>query len=400
MLGALLIAAIGGGASATAGSPAMSAAATAAANGSVSVNLAARAGKTKAQLAAAVSSYWTPARMANANPYPEQYRFGSASTESAAPEAGSAGYPGGVSGVPPNATGAAANPQPQSFPNAVSGAVPQTAVDPQHAGYPPPRDTFEYGPRYRTYPASTVGKVFFLQDHDGNGTYSSFVCSGSAIFVGGSTPRHVLTAGHCVNNGLNGAGAGGGWSANFQICPSYDSSQGGVNPNVGCWTAYNLATSGSWFSSSNFDRDWGGAAMNNGGIAPAAPIGTRVGQLGRAWNWQDEHFWAFGYPAAPPYTGGKLVANTAEHSYTINQGGGADSKYQGNEMTGGSSGGPWIKNFGYVDGNNWADGVNSHKRCTAAGCPPGSVLLEEMGSPPFTNESGGSEEFFAFLATL
>jgi hypothetical protein len=393
ILGALLIAAIGGGASATAGSPTMSPEAIAFENRSVSVDLAVRAGKTKAQLAADVTAYWTPARMAAAKSYPERYIFTSAATASAAPQAGSAGYPGGVAGVPPNATGAAAYPQVETFPNAVQ-------VEPEHAAYPPPRDTFEYGPRYRTYPASTVGKVFFIQDHDGNGTYSGFVCSGSSIFVGGSTARHVLTAGHCVNNGRNGAGAGGGWSANFQICPSYDSSQGGVNPAVGCWTAYNLATSGSWISSSNSDRDWGGAAMNNGGVAPPAPIGNRVGQLGRAWNWNDEHFWAFGYPAAAPYTGGKLVANTAEHSYTINQGLGADSKYQGNEMTGGSSGGPWIKNFGYLDGNNWADGVNSHKRCTAAGCPPGSVLLEEMGSPPFTNEAGGSESFFAFLAGL
>jgi len=265
-----------------------------------------------------------------------------------------------------------------------------------HSSYPGPHDTFEYGPKFRTYPLSTVGKVFFSQDNDGNGTYSSFVCSGSAIFVGGTSNRYVLTAGHCVNNGLNGAGAGGGWSTNFQICPSYDN---GVNPGVGCWSAYNLATSGSWFSSSNFDRDWGGAAMNNGGVGGTI-IGNTVGTLGRAWNWNDEHWWSLGYPQAAPFSGGKLVANTAEHAYTINQGLGADSKYMGNEMTGGSSGGPWVQQFGYVDGNNWADGLNSHKRCTAAGCPPGSVLDNEMGSPPFTNEAGGSEDFFAFLATL
>lgn len=404
VLGVLLIAAIGGGATAgaTASGQSANSAAAAAANRSVSVNLAAKAGKTKAELNAAVRGYWTPARMAAAKAYPEQYNYGSAPASSDAQPA-SAGYPGGVSGIAPGAVAAAAHPQSTSFPNAAPAAASPQSVDPQHASYPPPRDTFEYGPRYRTYPASTVGKVFFNQDDDGNGVPSSFVCSGSAVYVGdrGGTGvnRYVLTAGHCVNNGLNGQGYNGGWSYSFQICPSYDSSQGGVNPGVGCWGAYTLATSTAWFSTRDFDRDWGGAAMSLGGIG-GTQIGNTVGMLGRAWNWNDEHFWAFGYPQAAPYTGGKLVANTAEHAYSVNQGTGADSKYTGNEMTGGSSGGPWIKNFGYVDGNNWADGVNSHKRCTIAGCPPGSVLLEEMGSPPFTTEAGGSEDFFGFLAGL
>jgi hypothetical protein len=41
--------------------------------------------------------------------------------------------------------------------------------------------------------------------------------------------------------------------------------------------------------------------------------------------------------------------------------------------------------------------VNSHKRCTQAGCPAGSILTLEMGSPPFTTEAGGSNDFLSFL---
>ena len=342
---------------------------------------------------AAPEEYWTPERMAAAQPYPEQAVFASATTVATA-DALPVGDPGAVSGVPPQASEEAALAAMESV-TKMAGPAAGESVEPQHAGYPPPHTTWQWFGRYRTYPMSTIGKVFFNQDHDANGTVSSFVCSGSTI-----GNKYVLTAGHCVNNGRNGAGANGGWSTAFTFCPSYDSSQGGVNPAVGCWTAYNLATSGSWFSSSNFDRDWGGAAMNlcsSRNPPGCTTVGTAVGWLGRAWNWNDEHWHAFGYPAAAPYTGGKIIANGAEHSYTINQGTGADSKYQGNEMTGGSSGGPWIFRFGT---GNWADGVNSHKRCTAAGCPPGSILTQEMGSPPFTSEAGGSEDFFAFLFTL
>ena len=402
ILVALLIGSIGG-AGAKAGKVAASSAAAAAANSPVAHSLVPK-GMSRAAYRAQVAKYWTPARMAAAKPYPEKYSAGSDAMV-AIPVATTAGYPGGVNGVAPAATGAAAHPQPQTFPNALPAASKVSAQDvtPEHASYPPPRDTFEYGPRYRTYPASTVGKVFFSQDDDANGTVTNFVCSGSAVYVGdkGGTGvnRYVYTAGHCVNNGRNGAGANGGWDTTFTICPSYDSSQGGVNPNVGCWSAYTISTSAEWFSSMDFDRDWGGAAMNLGGNC-GCNIGNSIGMLGRAWNWNDEHFWVFGYPQAAPYTGGKLIADTAEHAYTVNNGAGADSKYIGNEMTGGSSGGPWIKNFGYVDGNNWADGLNSNKRCTQAGCPPGSVLTEEMGSPPFTTEAGGSEDFFGFLATL
>ena len=44
------------------------------------------------------------------------------------------------------------------------------------------------------------------------------------------------------------------------------------------------------------------------------------------------------------------------------------------------------------------NGINSHKRCTAAGCPPGTVFTQEMGSPQFrsaANDNNDSEDIFA-----
>ena len=91
------------------------------------------------------------------------------------------------------------------------------------------------------------------------------------------------------------------------------------------------------------------------------------------------------------------------------------SKYIGSDQTGGSSGGPWWLNFvGQVEiaavdaspitdpaqGNSapWINGVNSHKRCTQAGCPDASIFKNEMGSPQFrlsATDNNDSEDVFA-----
>jgi hypothetical protein len=85
------------------------------------------------------------------------------------------------------------------------------------------------------------------------------------------------------------------------------------------------------------------------------------------------------------------------------------SKYIGCDMTGGSSGGPWWINMVYgatefpdTDGSNITDpsqgtavplinGINSHKRCSKAGCAAG-IFTQEMGSPPFRNTTGDANE--------
>jgi hypothetical protein len=90
-------------------------------------------------------------------------------------------------------------------------------------------------------------------------------------------------------------------------------------------------------------------------------------------------------------------------SETVNQ----NSKYIGSDLTGGSSGGPWWighthsgPEIGDTDGSNVTDpgpsgpfinGVNSHKRCTSAGCVTG-LFTQEMGSPQFRNTTGDPQE--------
>jgi len=373
-----------------------------------------------------IEAYWTPERMAGAQPYPLGKAVIDAEAAQGEPnEDRFVGEPGRAGGSPPQADylpGARRIEHELDTPASRATVTPRHTGDP-NADYPPPFTRWTWFGRYLSYPISTIAKVFFDQDHDGNGTLSSFVCSASVVDLGGGTVDRVVTAGHCVNNGLNGAGANGGWSTNVLICPSYNAS--GVNPQTGCWAGVNLATFTSWITSSNSDADVACVHTNPTGTLLATEIGNVTGTLGRAWNYNDEPITAFGYPAGTPFPGWHIIVSASSDWYNVDWGTGADSKYMGNDQTGGSSGGPWIlglehRNAGYpdTDGANATDpptggpfaaagflnGVNSHKRlcggmpCVCGGA--GALCSQEMGSPNFTNAAGGTEDLFAFCAGI
>lgn len=214
--------------------------------------------------------------------------------------------------------------------------------------YPPPFTRFNVPTFDRSqYPYRTVGKIFFKQ-------YGvSYVCSGSVVGT-----NHVLTAGHCVHKGDNKTT---GWSTNIVFVPAYNA---GAAP-YGQWTARQSITSTDWYSKGNpggLFRDWGGFSVNKIGTTR---IGNRVGYLGRAWNQgQKQHFNDFGYPAASPFNGSAMVTCQASTNKTDTVVPGApDPIAIGCDMTGGSSGGPWILRFtpGASGPNNYANGVNSYK---------------------------------------
>jgi V8-like Glu-specific endopeptidase len=213
---------------------------------------------------------------------------------------------------------------------------------------------------YPTFPFSTIGKLFFQI-----GT-SSFVCSASVI-----RPHLLLTARHCVLD------AAAGFARNVVFDPGYKS---GANPKLKSWRARRLTT---WsFSGAGaalkwdigfiqtFDDDGRGC----GGSAGGHSIEFFTGFLGwlSGGNVANRNYSAFGYPQAAPFNGSIMVE---AHSDVGN----IDPLTQpgtfsiGNDMTGGSSGGPWI--VGLLT-NNWANGLNSFKWTT-----PNRPL--EMNSPNF-----------------
>jgi len=353
-----------------------------------------------AQTAAEVLAYWTAERMAGAIPMAAPAvvdpNAGIPQAQGTLSDAG--GAPGYAPGWDP-ASGVAAPGGDVAFSFPAAAASQQDPVQPQHGTKPTnPRDG-PYGPfqrnthprRYTSFPTSPVGKLFFTLP-SGN-----YVCSASVI-----QRNTVVTAGHC-NYG------NGQFATNRLFCPSYNNA--GVNPERGCWSAVNSKTSAGWVGSGDPDYDYACLIMAPTGTVWNAPIGNVTGWFGRAWNFASRYVERdFGYPAAAPFSG-RLIVDVAspewyEHDFTA---GGQVSKIMGNDMTGGSSGGPWVLGFNHASaefadtdgsietdpGGNWVNGINSHKRCVGnCQSPPTTttgVFWQEMTSPPFRNTAAADE---------
>ena len=83
------------------------------------------------------------------------------------------GAPRFVGGMTPSGQEIPA-PSPSAIPPQTSGGM-----LPADGPYPGPMATFKWYPRYLTHPQGTVGKMFFDQDHDGDGTLSELHVLGS-----------------------------------------------------------------------------------------------------------------------------------------------------------------------------------------------------------------------------
>jgi hypothetical protein len=280
--------------------------------------------------------YWTPERMANAKPLPiatsaaPTHEKGSAQTipASSAP----------LNFVRINRDGTVS----QETAQAASAAQPLT--EPFHAAIPFTR--WQYFAKYppnspgggTNLAASTQAKMFFTQN--GN----NFVCSSST-----AGPDAEWTAGHCVADG-QGTHT---FSTNVLFCPSYDN--GAPMPGVGCWGADGLVTSSTWLNLGDLDYDLGAADVADTGTVNAQTIGSFTGWLSFAYvgvaagtsEAVNVNFVSFGYPQGAPFTGNKIQVCTSSLGYQdAATAGGQDSKSIGCDMTGGSSGGPWLIGMG------------------------------------------------------
>jgi len=262
---------------------------------------------------------------------------------------------------------------------APGGRVTKTAMDPQSAvedqagmdkgySYPAPYTRYETFPSYTGYPHVTVGKVYFTEPGVGN-----FVCSGSSI--GGDA---VMTAAHCIHSAT-----GTTFWTNWVFVPAY---KNGAAP-FGQWTANILYYLSAYRDGGSGDSryDIGGAVLNrNSGFK----ISQKVGFLGFAWNQSTNtgaHWAIIGYPQAAPFNGTQQFICQA--SYAYNAGGSAPSPIgAGCDQTGGTSGGPWIRNYAGFSGQvNFINGVNSFRRCFDQACT--SLYTQELFSPYFDDNA-------------
>ncbi|MBF6049888.1 peptidase [Streptomyces sp. NRRL B-1677] len=248
----------------------------------------------------AVSDYWTPERMRAAAPL---------DLPAAAPGAPAAPVARGevrtVAATTPAAGSPAAFPQ-QGGPWTGGGAV-----------------------------VKTSGRVFFTMQ----GRNAS--CSGDAVTSSnGST---VITAGHCVKYQ-------GNWHTNWTFVPGYHDGQ---TP-YGTWAATKTLSTPQWVASEDMNYDVG--------IAVVAPLGGKrlgdtVGGQGVQFNGAyNKPMYSFGFPAAAPYDGTKLIhcSGNSTKDFLLTKDHGLSCN-----MTGGSSGGPWFASFDEATGTGLQASVNS-----------------------------------------
>lgn len=181
----------------------------------------------------------------------------------------------------------------------------------------------------------TSGRVFFTFQ----GRTAS--CSGNAVTSKNAST--VITAGHCVKYQ-------GAWHTNWVFVPAYANG----NAPYGQWTAAKTLTTPQWEASEDINYDVGAAVVAPlNGQTLTSVTGAQGIQFNGAYN---KPMYAFGFPAASPYDGTKLVycSGNSSKDFLFSQ-----DHSLGCNMTGGSSGGPWFASFDESTGTGLQASVNS-----------------------------------------
>ncbi|WP_419994020.1 trypsin-like serine peptidase [Streptomyces boninensis] len=183
----------------------------------------------------------------------------------------------------------------------------------------------------------TSGRVFF--------TYQGRTASCSGNAVTSANKSTVLTAGHCVK--MEGA-----WHKDWVFVPGYHDGQAPL----GKWTAAKTLSTPQWSASEDLNYDVGAAVVNP---LDGKQLTDVTGAQGVAFNTgYNVDMYAFGFPAASPYDGEKLIycSGRTSKDFLLSQDHGLNC-----DMTGGSSGGPWFTKFDEVAGTGLQSSVNSFK---------------------------------------
>jgi hypothetical protein len=208
----------------------------------------------------------------------------------------------------------------------------------------------------KIYKAS--GKVYFVM-----GT-SAYICSGAVVTDSRAGYSLVLTAGHCAYDETAHQ-----FATNWLFIPQFDSNPTYTCANTafGCWTADALVVHNGYASAASYNtqatlHDYAIAVVGGGGKADSDDfqLDATVGSFGINFNAVPDgtQTYAFGYPAAGKYHGADLTYCAGPvGSDPLN---GNRTYRLGCDMTGGSSGGPWLTGFNASTGDGTLTSVNSY----------------------------------------
>jgi hypothetical protein len=206
-----------------------------------------------------------------------------------------------------------------------------------------------------------TGKIYFVISP------WAYVCSGSVVNDSRGGYSIVLTAGHCTYDFKK------GFVTNWLFIPNFDAQPVGGYPPAcdntahGCWTAQALVVHNGFASQTSFTStatryDWGFAVVGAGGkTGQSLQLDSTVGSYPIQYSGvaSGDRLDSFGYPAASPYDGTKLIYS-AGNIFTDSLNGNNTWGLKSNQ-TGGTSGGPWLDGIDETTGNGGTlSSVNSY----------------------------------------
>ncbi len=172
------------------------------------------------------------------------------------------------------------------------------------------------------YPYSTVGVLLFRRPGVG-----AFRCSASVV-----SRRVIATAGHCVYS------APGGFATDFLFIPAFHE---GLAP-FGTWDGVEAFAAEEWRASPEVPNA-GDLAVVVLADSDGTAVGDLTGWLGfKARGLENNHVKMLGYPGN--HDGGRRMHQVDSGDWLLLED--PVAVLYGSDMRGGSSGGPWVQNFG------------------------------------------------------
>jgi V8-like Glu-specific endopeptidase len=265
-----------------------------------------------------IRAYWTPERMASAEPVeaPSPTSHADRGTAPPAPT----GEPGGIPGAPP-ARQADNGDEGNASPVIAPAYSVTSRVDDPHV---------------HVYPYCATGKLFFTRDNRDKAASASVVATNG-----------IMTAGHVLYNPTTRS-----WADDILFCPGYDSKMQSLY--FGSWVFARRFAYPRWVQYGDRAYDFALCELRAQGGNNNQSVAWAVGRYGLHVNAAIVQWMALGYPDVPyrqyNFNGLDMWACTGDKAANIN-----GQVIKDGVLTEGSSGGPWL----IATDLSWANGLQS-----------------------------------------